>query len=848
MCSCSPEFQVKKISLSPDTPFGRYEIRSLLGVGGMGEVYLAYDSQLRRQVAIKLLQTELTKNKVRLARFEREAYAASSLNHPNIMTIYEIGEQNGKHFIAAEYIDGESLRQHMTRSRMELREMLAIVSQVADALSAAHEAGIIHRDIKPENVMVRRDGYVKVLDFGLVKLAQETEVEAELNTEAPTIGALVDTEPGVIIGTAQYMSPEQARGLEVDARSDIWSLGATLYEMVAGKRPFEGATTTDVLAMILQREPPSLLLYQSQLPAELERIVEKTLAKKREERYQNAKDLSVDLKRLKQRLAVDAELERSVTPEEEARRTGAGAAITGMSSKTIATTKATGAAHTVSSAEYVVNEIKRHKVAAVLVLATIVLASLAALVYYRYSGARTAEISSVAVLPFINQSGDPNMDYLSDGITESLINNLAQLSSLKVISRGSVFKYKGKEVDPQEVARALGVRAIVTGRVMQRGDQLQVSAELVNVSDKTQMWGDQFNRKVMDTLAVQTEISQQIAGKLRLRLTNAEQQQLVKDTKVNPEAYEQLLKGRFYRQKAPSRENLTKAIECFNQAIAIDDKYALAYALLSRTYRQMGANSYLDPKEAMPKAETAARKALELDEGLAEAHYAMAYIKQDAWNWLGAEQGFKRAIELSPSTAGAHSEYAQFLSVMGRHDQAISEIKRGSELDPLYIPWHVKLGYLYYFARQYSQAVEQLKKTLEMDKNYGNTHTTLGYTYNAMGQYKDAIAELEESLRLRGDNTSDQCFLGYALAKAGRRNEAEAILKRLETTKEYVSPPELAIFYVGLGEKEKALSALERAHARHDLQMQFLGVAPEYDALRSEPRFQELIRKVGLPQ
>ena len=815
----------------------------------MGEVYLAYDSQMRRQVAIKLLPTELTANKVRLARFEREAYAASSLNHPNIMTIHEIGEQNGKHFIATEYIEGESLRQHMTHSRMELGEILAIASQVAHALSAAHEAGIIHRDMKPENVMVRRDGYVKVLDFGLAKLAEETKVEDELNPEAPTRGAPVHTEPGVVMGTAYYMSPEQARGLEVDARSDIWSLGAMLYEMVAGKRPFEGPTTTDILALILHREPPSLLLYQPQLPAELERIVEKALAKEREERYQNAKDLSVDLKRLKQRLEVDAELERSITPEEEARRTGAGAAaVTANRAKTIATKEAAGAAPIVSSAEYVVNEIKGHKGAAGLVLATIGLAIVAALVYYRYPSARPAAISSVAVLPFSNESGDPNMDYLSDGISESLINNLSQLSSLKVISRGSVFKYKGKEVDPQEVARALGVQTIVTGRVMQRGDQLQVSAELVNVSDKTQMWGEQFNRKVTDTLAVQTEISQQIAEKLRLRLTNAEQQQLVKDTKVNPEAYEQLLRGRFYRQKAPSRDNLTKAIESFNQAIAVDDKYALAYALLSRTYRQMGANSYLDPKEAMPKAETAARKALELDEGLAEAHYAMAYIKQDAWNWVGAEQEFKRAIELSPSTAGAHSEYAQFLSVMGRHDQAISEIKRARELDPLYIPWNVKLGYIYYFARQYSQAVEQLKKTLEMDKNYGNTHTTLGYTYNAMGQYKDAIAELEESLRLKGDNTSDRCFLGYALAKAGRRNEAEAILKRLETTREYVSPSELAILYIGLGEKEQALSALERAYAAHDPQMQFLGAAPEYDGVRSEPRFQELIRKVGLPQ
>ncbi len=815
----------------------------------MGEVYLAYDSKLRRQVALKLLPAELTQNKVRLARFEREAYAASTLNHPNIMTIYEIGEEGGSHFIASEYIDGESLRQHTKHGRLELRETLGLTSQIADALSVAHEAGIVHRDIKPENVMVRRDGYVKVLDFGLAKLAHETATAAnEVNSDAPTRAAPVNTEPGVMMGTANYMSPEQARGLEVDSRSDIWSLGVVLYEMVAGKLPFEGGTTTDVLAMILHREPPSLLLYQSSLPAELERIVEKALAKERDARYQTSKDLSVDLKRLKQRLELDAELERSITPEEEARRTGAGAGAvsTSIRSKPELTNEAT-VVHTISSAEYVVEEIKRHKRAAAVVLTTLILAIAGAVFYYTYSSRRSTAISSVAVLPFANLSGDPNMEYLSDGVSESLINNLSQLPSLKVISRGSAFKYKGKEVDPQEVAQALGVQAIVTGRVLQRGDQLQVSVELVNASDKTQMWGEQFNRKATDALAVQMEISQQIADKLRLRLTKAEQQQLVKDTKVNPEAYEQLLKGRFYRVKS-GPENLRKAVEYYNKAISIDDRYALAYAELASTYRLMGGNSFLDPKEARPKAEAAARKALELDEGLAEAHYAIAVLRDDDWDWTGAEQEFKRAIALNPNLSRVHTGYADFLSKMGRHDQAIAEIKRARELDPLSTSAHANVGYMLYFARQYGQALEQLKKTLEMDKNFGFAHLMLGYTYDAMGQYNEAIAEIEESLRLQGDNTSSQCYLGYALAKAGRRNDAEALRKRLETTKEYVSPAELAVLYVGLGDREQALSALERAYTEHDLQMNFLAVDPHYDALRSEPRFQELIRKVGLPQ
>lgn len=841
-------------SLSPNSQFGRYEIRSLLGVGGMGEVYLALDTSLRRQVAIKLLPAAFTENKARLSRFEREAYAASSLNHPNILTIHEIGHQDGSHFIATEYIEGQSLRQRTATSGMELREVLGIASQVADALSAAHAAGIVHRDVKPENVMVRRDGYVKVLDFGLAKLADETAAAAkgvDVNTEAPTAVAL-HTDPGVVMGTASYMSPEQARGLEVDARSDIWSLGVVLYEMVAGKLPFEGPTTTDVLSMILHREPPSLLLYQSSLPAELERIVEKALAKERDVRYQTAKDFGVDLKRLKQRLEVEAELERSITPEEEARRaSGLGLGTrqinsTGTTQTSAATpTAEASAAHTISSAEYVVGEIKRHKLAT-LAVAALVLVGLAVGAYYSFFSQRSQAISSVAVLPFTNESGDPNMEYLSDGLSESLINSLSQLPSLKVISRSSAFKYKGKEIDPQQVARDLGVQAIVTGRVIQRGDQLQVSAELVNVSDKTQMWGEQFNRKMVDALAVQTEISQQIAEKLRLRLTNAEQQQLIKDAKVNPQAYELLLKGRFERLKS-TIEGRKKAIEYFNQAIAIDDKYAVAYAELALNYTQMVGNGLLDPKEGTPKAEAAAKKALELDEGLAEAHQALGRIKTDAWDWVGAEQEFKRALELNPNLAQAHSSYSELLNRLGRHEQAIAEVRRAKELDPLNLGRTANIGYMLYFARQYDQAIEQLKKPLEIDKNHTFSHIILAYTYDAMGRYNEAIAEYETHIRLAGDNTSDQCYLGYSLAKAGRRNEAEAILKKLETSTEYVSPAELAVLYMGLNQKEQALSSLERAYAAHDLQLGYLGVDPHFDSLRSEPRFQELIRKVGLP-
>lgn len=837
------------MSIEQGTRLDHYEIRALLGKGGMGEVYIAHDTRLRRNVAIKILPADFTQDKSRLARFEREAYAASGLNHPNILTIHEIGEHDGMHYIATEYIEGESLRQHMTRTGIEVREALDIASQVASALSAAHQAGIVHRDIKPENIMVRKDGFIKVLDFGLAKLANET-VEAKpeaTDTEARTRTKVINTEPGLVMGTASYMSPEQARGLEVDERTDLWSLGAVLYEMVSGRLPFEGATTTDVLSMILHREPPSLLLHRSDLPAELERIIEKALTKQRDERYQLAKDLGSDLKRLKQRLEVEAELERSITPDEELRRrTSASHQSAATRAARAAATSEGSAIHTTSSAEYVVGEIKRHKLASGVVLA-IVIAAGATFAYYAYSrGSRAETISSIAILPFANVSGDQNMEYLSDGLSESLINSLSQVAHLKVISRGSVFKYKGKDIDPAEVARALDVQAIVTGRVIQVGDQLQISAELVNVRDKTQLWGEQYNRKSSDLLALQTEISQQIAEKLRLRLTNTEQQLLVKGADGNPQAYDLLLKARFFSSKASS-EDLKRGIDYCNQAIAIDPNYARAYAELAYAYRVLAANSFVDPKEAMPKAEAAVRKALELDEGLAEAHAELGGIKLNAWDWAGAEREYKRAIELNSNLVSAYNGYSQYLGSVGRSEESLIAIKRARELDPLRINTNANVGYRYYFARQYDQAITHLKSTLEMDRNSAYAHALLGYAYAAKGEFNKALEEYQALLQIEGRTTSGLCYQGYALAKAGRRAEAEAILKELKVTKEYVSPGELAVLYAGLGDKEGALASLDKAYAEHDLQMIFLKVDPHYDSLRSEPRFQELMRKVGLP-
>jgi len=823
------------MTIHAGTRLGRYQIHSLIGTGGMGEVYLAQDMQLERTVALKILPADVTSNQERMRRFIQEAKTASALNHPNILTIHEIGQADSAHFIATEFIDGVTLRESMTGGRMRLSEVLDTAMQVASALTAAHAAGIVHRDIKPENIMVRRDGYVKVLDFGLAKLMERPAADSEAAT-------MVNTDPGVVMGTASYMSPEQARGLDLDARTDIWSLGVVIYEMMAGRVPFEGTTTGDMLGLILgERNAPPLARFAREVPSELERIVTKALMKEREERYQTVKDLGLDLKSLRRQLEIEAEIERTVPPELRAgtSETTGGAAVETVQQLPSAPT---------SSTQYLVGEIRRHKLGVGILLVTLLLA-IAAVAYFGYfardsSGGKEA-ITSIAVLRFVNVSSDPNTEYLSDGISESLINNLSQLPQLKVIARSSSFKFKGKDADPQEVAKALGVRAILMGRVVQLGDQLQISVEFVDARDGTQVWGEQYNRKATDLLAVQAEISREIAEKLRLKLTNTEQQQLAQRETANPQAYEPVLKGRFYSDKGGT-EDRKKGIEYYHQAIAIDPNYALAYAYLSISYQVLINNSILDPKEYLPKAEAAARKALELDEGLAEAHWALAQIKRHVWDWAAAEREYKRAIELKSNFARAYISYANYLSLVGQHDQAIAEIKRARELDPLSTVVNTHVGYRLFFARRYDEAIEALKQTLELDQTNPLTHTVLGYTYAEKGMYREAIAAYQEAIKLGGDGPSTQIYMGAAYAKAGERERAQAILKQLETSKEYVSPGELAILYVALGEREQAFTSLEKAYAAHDLQLQYLGVDPAFDSLRSDPRFADLLRRVGL--
>ena len=833
--------------------FGNYKIHSVLGAGGMGEVYLAEDTRLERFVALKFLLADVAKNETHVRRFVQEAKAASALNHPNILTVYEIGQFEDRHFIAAEYIKGDILRDRMRKEPLDLRETLDVTLQIAAALNAAHEAGIVHRDIKPENVILRDDGLAKVLDFGLAKL---TEKKTEISESEDATRAQVKTTPGMVMGTAGYMSPEQARGKEIDARSDIWSLGVVLYEMLTGRTPFAGETTNDTIAAILTREPAALA---ENTPFELQRIIKKALQKNRDERYQTVKDFLLDVKNLKRELEFSEELERShiptfaksahvstTPPNENATLIHQTANSTADRLAAESSASINNRSHQTSSAEYVVGEVKKHKFLSLGALAILLLVAVGFGYTFLNRSSAGGSINSVAVLPFTNVGGSGESEYLSDGLTETLINNLSQLPQLKVIARSSAFRYKGKEVDVQEAASKLGVQAIVTGRVGQRGGQLQISVEMVNAGEGTQMWGERYDRRAADLQTVQAEISREIAEKLRLRLTGAQEQQLAKQPTQNPQAYQLFLNGLFYARKG-GFENNKKALDYYTQAVALDPQFALAYASMTSNYTNL-SQSGADPAEMQAKGRAASQKALELDDSLAEAHAAMATIKRNEWDWSGAESGFKRAIELNPNLAAAHANYASYLLIMGRTAEALAENKRAQELDPLRIAIKSGEGLILYFARRYDEAIQVLQNVITMQPDYANAHVYLGYTYAAKGQYAEAVAAYQKDIDLEGEIPSTLCYLGYAYAKSGKRDEALAILGKLKTTKEHVSPAELATLYAGLDDKEAALDALERAYEARDIQMQYLKVEPTYDALRTEARFQDLVRRVGLPQ
>ena len=832
---------------------GHYRLVRRLGAGGMGEVYLATDTRTGRQVALKLLPAHFTTEEQRVRRFRQEAQTVLALNHPNIVTIYEIGEAGGAHFIASELIEGETLRARLLRGEMNVGEALEIAAQVAAALSAAHAAGVVHRDIKPENIMLRPDGYVKALDFGLAKLTEKTTPSQPADSAAAT-QVHVSTDAGTVLGTISYMSPEQARGLAVDARTDIWSLGVCLYEMVANRPPFERETKGDVLAAILHTEPPALHRYAPDAPAELARIVTKALRKDSEERYQSIKELGLDLKSLKQRLEFEAELERTGTPERN-REAGQPTAksvdgdlipgATPAATIPVAEARTDGAdeVHTTSSAEYLAGEIKRHRRGVAVGLAILLLAAIGVgLWFFSNRSATNRQLDSIAVLPFVNESGSADVEYLSDGMTESLINSLSQLPNLNVKARSSVFRYKGKGAEAQTVGRELNVQAVLNGRVVQRGQDLTLYLELVDAQTGNRMWGDRYDRRQTDLVALQNEIARDVSNKLRVKLSGADEQRLTKNYTENAEAYRLYLKGRYHWNRR-TKKDVEKAIEYFDQAIAVDPNYALAYSGLSDAYSVI---SFGRPsREKIQKAREAALKALSLDNNLAEAHTAFGRIL-GAYDhdFAGAEREHRRAIELNPNFVTARFWYAQLLGTQGRWEESSAQFRLALELEPLSLIVNANYGHQLTFTRRYDEAIAHLKKTLELDENFIATHGNLAAAYQLKGDYAASVGALAREREINGEYEV-AALMRDSFAKGGWEGFLRYVTEDRRATRTFYS---VAAFHAALGEKDKAFAALNKSYEDREAPLTRLNIDPLLDPLRDDPRFQELLRRVGLPQ
>ena len=840
-------------ALGADSMISHYRILSKIGAGGMGEVFLAQDTKLDRKVAIKFLNQEFSKDADKLNRFIREAKAASALNHPNILTIHEVGDHDGTNYIVTELIDGKTLREHLSpKESLQLNQILKIGVQVAEALSAAHTAGIVHRDIKPENIMIRKDGYAKVLDFGLAKLSEPGAVAT--GSEAASEDATkvqINTTPGMVMGTVSYMSPEQARGNPTDARTDIWSLGIVLYEMLAGKVPFAGETVNHTIVSILEKEP----LQLENVTGELQRIVRKSLTKDADMRYQSARDLLIDLKNLRRELDIQGELERSVVPNRETANAAienATAMLSAPGESTISGQNAATQNVTTSSSslEYAVTQAKSHKLGSA-IIGLLLFGLIAAGAYFAFfsKGSSSGQISSIAVMPFVNDSGNPDGEYLSDGMTETLINSLSQIPNLNVKARSSVFRYKGKEIDPKKVASELGVQAILTGRVVQRGDQLTLSVELIDGQTENTIWGNKYERKGSDLVALQSEVARDVLGKLKSKLSGADVAKVEKSFTANPEAYQLYLKGRFSWNKRTGPA-LRQAADFFKQAIEKDPNYALAYSGLAETYVIFSSYSVALAKDSMPQAKASALRALELDDSLAEAHTALGeYLVHYEFDRIGAEREFRRAIELNPNYPTAHQWLGNHLTSVKRFDEALVELKRAEELDPLSPIISLNVGDTLVYARRYDEGIAQCKRTLSLNPGFALVHLSLASPYGAKGMYAEAIAEMRKYLEMDPDPTG-KGYLGLYLAKSGRRDEAIKLLSELkqESTQRYVQSYAFAMIYIGLGEKDDALDWLEKEVSERASNTRYFAAAPELDDVRSEPRFKAMLKQLNLPE
>jgi serine/threonine protein kinase/tetratricopeptide (TPR) repeat protein len=832
------------MSFAPGVRLGRYEIRSRIGAGGMGDVYLAQDTTLDRKVALKILPSELAANQDRMRRFVQEAKAAAALNHPNIAHIYEIGEANGVHFIAMEYIDGQTLRKYIHRRQVDLGRLLGYMQHVAEALAKAHAAGIVHRDVKPDNIMITRDGHAKILDFGLAKLIEPQEPTSLTSGDVSEIDTEImqHSTPGILLGTVGYMSPEQARGKsdQIDHRSDIFLFGCTLFEAVTGQRAFEGKDGIETLNKIIREPAPPISEFRPDAPNHLQRILRLCLAKDPEDRYQTIKDVGIELRELRRELEgagfVTAALSSTDTGLRSTIATASGSGSLGSA----------GSLHPfstrASSAEYIVTSIKQHKLGAAAALLVVI-----GVVVGLYLYSRKPVLDSIAVLPFVNTTGDANTEYLSDGIPEALINSLSRLQQLRVTARSTAFRYKDKEHDPQAIGRELNVRAVLMGRVRQVGDALNVQVDLVDTKTGSQLWGMEYERRTSDVLSVKQEIAREITEKLRLRLTGEEQKELASHDTSNPEAYQFYLLGRFYWNKRTA-DGLRKATEEFQQAADKDPNYALAYVGLADCYVLLEEYAGAPASDTYPKAKAYAERALQIDSSLAEAHATLGLINDALWKWDDAENEFRKSLELNPNYATAHQWYSVHLRRLKRFDESLAEIKRAQDLDPLSNVINNNVAVVYRVRGDLNSAIETSRKIIELNPTYAGAHESLGLSYLKQQRYAEAIAELQKAAELSKRAGGNLASLGLAYGLAGKRDQALEILGELKGkyARRETDETNIATVYAGLGDKDQAFAWLEKAFQVKNGQLAGVSYAQEYETLRTDSRYADLMQRMGL--
>ena len=776
--------------MTPQQTIAHYRITAKLGEGGMGTVYRATDTKLNRPVAVKVLSGNLADAAAR-RRFQREAQMASSLNHPHILTVYDAGELEGRQYLVTEFVDGGTLKDWARTEKRTWRQVVELLVGVADGLAAAHAAGILHRDIKPSNILVAKNGYAKLADFGLAKLAQIAEGD-----ETRTLSEQ-HTRPGAVIGTIAYMSPEQASGKTLDARSDIFSFGVVLYELLAGRRPFAGATDLEVLQTIIHVAPPPL---GEEIPPALRALVEKALEKVPAERYQSLREMVVDLRRLTR--------ERMEAPQP---------------SPTSAPRRAFP-----------------WKWVATAVLLLIV----AAAVWRFWPGAGSRQIRSIAVLPLDNFSRDPDQEFFADGMTEQLITDLSKIGSLRVISRTSVMRYKGKRPPLPQIAKELNVDAVIEGSVMRAGDRVRITAQLLQAATDKHLWAESYDRDLRDILSLQSEVARNVAAQVRITLTPQEQVLLGNRRRVDPEVFQLYLKGRYFSNQL-DEEPIRKGIEYFEQAIAKDSSYAPAYAGEAFAYANL-ASVFAPPREVMPQAKAAAQKALQLDDTLSEAHTALAFVlMMFDWDWSGTERELKRAIQLNPSSADAHDFYGNYFTALGQFPEAIAESRRARELDPLSPRAYFDLLGNLLDARRYDETIAECKKALETDAKFGAAYAMMGLAYAEKRQFPEAIAALTKATELEPIPTV-KLFLAHVQAAAGNRAEAEKLLAKMEELSKhrYVCAYEIGSVYVTLGDNSKAMKWLEKGRRDRCDCLVWLKSEPWMDPLRVDPQYVDLLKRV----